>query len=785
MSKKPLVTTQCKTCPFNGQGRVFGEGSRYSVVEKTFPVVKEGQDTGEKVIKKVRIYDNLGQYDVVAVGMAPAREELSQGRPFVGPSGIILRKTLEQMGITEYYLTNVLYCQITDDAAVPAAQECCNHKDRLINEVLARQPKLVIALGDLPLHTLMDTDYKIKEVEGRVLPSKVGPLLPLTHPAYYWRRPDEFFDFTECMRSGIKFLRGTYAQAVEPTYTEVTHENLAEVKQIIDRHEYLAVDLETTGFFAYGWEPDSILEMGLAVSHDHAYIVVPKLIPEFKEFLETKKGIYWNGQFDGSFLMQLGIHPNIYFDGMLAHYSIDERPYSHGLKRVARIYLGCDDWEKEIDKYIPGRKKKDISYAVIPQHIRWEYLAKDVTRTYQLKDVLDPEVNRQVFDKLLMPATRMFLDITHVGMRVDPMKMMEMDTILQQDLDRIEKDLRDAVGYWLNPNSIPQVQKLLYEEMDLPVDRYLGKTTAKVYLEQFRQDPIIDNIIIFREIKKMLGTYVGGFAKFMDKNLRIHPNIKVFGAVTGRLSSENPSIMNVKRDSRLKELFLPNVGEYLLYSDVKQNELRWYYVISGDETLGEVLKNGGDPHHLVASVAYGEDRADAMRVPAKSVVFGRLYKRGRRTIEAQVGSDVVDKLLMTVDGIFPEISNYYKDIMKQVRAQGYLESFFGRKRRFSLITYDNQWEVERQAVNFPIQSAGSDLMLLTMLYLWEVKEDYGIWPFWPYHDSITMSAQDKGVLPKIQKLMENYSLELTDGIVPFPWDMDWGYDWSLQKEVRV
>lgn len=754
----------CEECPFKGGTKVPGEGC--TTIEDKVIAVKEGR-----------------QYDIAVVAMAPAREEVEQGRVLVGVSGQILRKHLYQMGITDYYVCNVLLCPITDDTLVPLAVKCCRD---VVEEVRSKKPILTIALGDLPLHTLApDLMYSIQECEGRVLPSLVGPMLPITHPAFYWRHPDKIFDFTECMRSGIRFLSNKYTQAGEPTFTIVDHDNLSDVLNVIDKHKDIAVDLETTGFQAYGWEPNRILEMGLSVSPDHTYIVPKKFIPEFKDILEQKDGRYWNAQFDAAFLRQIGIKPKVAFDGMLAHYSLDERPYSHGLKRVSQIYLGTEDWEKDIDRYLPN--KKTSSYEEIPTDIRYKYLSKDAARTFQLCSVLDEFKNNKVFNELLMPACRMFIEIEERGMRVDPVKLMDMDNILSKELMNMEKAIYEEAGVWINPNSPPQVANLLYDKVGVPLDPYWGRSTSKAYLVNFRDShPIVGKIMDYREVSKLKNGYVEQFAKFVDKRFRIHPTIKLTAAITGRLASANPSIMNVKTLKDLRRIFLPNEGNILGYYDIKGNELRWYCIVAQDEELTGILRNGGDPHEVVRMQAYGkeenEDKLKIQRGGAKAVVFGRIFKRGRPSIERQVGSGVIDAVMDAVDSIAPNIDNYYKDIMRKVRLKGYLESFFGRKRRFSLITPDNKHEIERQAVNFPIQSSGSDLMLVCMLHLWDMKDELGIWPFWPLHDSITMDIPDKETLIKVKKILEDYSLEIVHGIMPFIWEEDWGYNWALDKE---
>jgi len=584
-------------------------------------------------------------------------------------------------------------------------------------------------------------------------------------------------------------MSGKYTQADNPTFTIVDENNLSEVLQKIDRYEEIAIDLETTGFRAFGWDPDHILEMHIAGEINKSFVIPARFILEFKEIVETKKTDWWNAPFDCGFLTQLNIHPkNIYKDGMLQHYSIDERPYSHGLKRVSQIYLGTEDWEKGIDKYLPS--KKSSSYELIPEWVRYDYGSKDVTRTLHLCQVLDEFVNHKVFDTILMPACRMFIQVEERGQRVDPVKLMDLENILGKEMDRISQEIFGEGGMWINPCSPKQVAHLVYNVLGIPVDPFYGFSTSKAYLVNYRDShPIIGQILDYRELSKLKNGYVEQFAKFVDRTFRIHPDIKISAAVTGRLASANPSIMNIKEMKELKRIFLPDDGSLMGILDIKANELRWYCIISKDKEVTEIFRAGGDPHEVVRMEVYGpeedEYKKKLQRTQAKAVVFGRVYGRTRASIERQVGSEVIDAVMSAVDGIAPHIDRYYKWIMQEVRTKGYLESFFGRKRRFSLITPDNRKEVERQAVNFPIQSSGSDLMLLSMLHIWDMKDKWGIWPFWPLHDSITMNIPDVETLYEVQKELEKFSFELVKGAMPFIWAPDWGYNWALDKEPPV
>lgn len=760
----------CSNCPFSGQKKVYGEG--YKV---------EGS--------KVYLSDDE-TFNVVLVAMAPARVELVEGHPLVGESGQHLRRVLHQLGVDKYYATNVLLCQITSDLGeiIKAAAECC--KERLLEEIRSKHPKLVIALGDLPLRTLTDLDYKITEAVGRLFPSEVGPLMPALHPAYYLRRPEDAMDFTECMRAGVRMLSGTYQQAGPVEYTLVTGDNAASILEELNHHEYISVDLETSGYSAVKLHPDYILEMGLAASSDHAYIVPGPEVYRFKDLLETKKCIGWNIKFDALFLKAVGIDLNIYFDGLLAHYRLDERPHGHGLKRVAQIYLGAADWEADIKRYLPHPKTD--SYAIIPKDVLRTYCSKDVCYTYQLWQLLGPEMKDDwVFWNVLMPATRMFVEVEWHGIKVDPDKILNMHTYLTEELNNLGQEVYTLAGRAFNMGSPAQVAEVLYDDFRVPMSLRYGRSTNKDLLEEYRDAyPIVDKILSWREAAKMEGTYIQGLVKNLDNDFRIHPSYKLFGAVTGRLSSEDPSIMNVKRDSKLKEIYLPEPGQLMANFDFKQMELRWYCIYAHDEVLREILMqeptpeepHRGDPHYAIGAIAFGPGRAMELRVAAKEVVFGVLYLRSLASLEREYGREVAAELKKAMNELIPKHKEYTENVLEQVRTLGYVESWFKRRRNFPLITSANRHKVEKQAVNMPMQSAASDLNLLAgMLHLWSIKDKYNIRPHFCVHDSSVISIPNKEVVPMLRKEIEDKAYEIVKGAMPFTVDVKVGPNWGTVK----
>jgi DNA polymerase-1 len=284
-----------------------------------------------------------------------------------------------------------------------------------------------------------------------------------------------------------------------------------------------------------------------------------------------------------------------------------------------------------------------------------------------------------------------------------------------------------------------------------------------------------------------------GVANFVDNNFRIHPFTKLHGAVTGRISTEDPSVMNVtkKREGVVKRLYLPEDGHLIAELDAKTHELRCYCVVSGDEHLKEVIlksdkREGPDPHTLVAAEATKRRGKEVTRQQAKSGVFGRLYGRGKESFKYGYGlpEEDVEGLLWEVDNLFPTIPIYNKEVKTRIHRDGYLTSYFGRKRRFGLITDENKHELYRQGANFLVQSMASDINLYCMLHLYNLRDKLGIYPMFPVHDSIVMDIVDESVIPEVVKEWENYATELVERKMEFKAEVSVGPNWGDTKSWK-
>ena len=747
---------KCSECPLNGK-YVLGEGT--------------GTDS---------------HYQIVFIGMAPAKEEIKTGRPFVGRAGQLLRESTKRLGYTDYYITNTLLCELPEDISSKDEQsaiDCC--KERLFEELRLVKPKLTIALGNMPLKVLTGRDYGILSVEGRVLEGIVSYVMPVRHPASVLRRTEEYFDYRDALKSALKWVSGTYQQAVVPETVVVDDNNIGEVLQILDNAGEMVVDLETTGrgFYPYGRDPDQIRCVVVAIDKKTAYIFPGKSSPYFephtdfsqhpglKEVINKSRLIMHNGQFDCGFLMQAGYKPKIFFDTMLAHYCLDEREYSHSLKELSKKHLGAPDWEQGIKKFLPT---KASSYDLIPDEDLYGYASQDATYNYQLyKGWLGDEMSgHRVFNDLLMPSANMFNEIRHRGIRIDPDVLFTLNDELDTGLQEATKEFQELVGHYINPFSPQEVIEYLYDELKLPVLPRFGKSSSKKVLEYYRGMPLIDKLIECRELGKLSSTYVVGLVEFIDSNVKIHPFTKLFGTVTGRISTEDPSVMNIVKKGKIMNMYVPEKGHLVLAADQKQMELRCYVVITGDEFLRNILLTS-DPHEEVRQeIIRRKGGKQVKREQAKGGVFGAIYGRGIESFKYgfQVSDQVARDIREIILNFIPSIKEYNRGIRNEVHRNGYLESYFGRKRRFGLITDENRHELYRMGGNFKVQSMATDINLFCMLHLWGMKDKLGIWPLFPVHDNIIIDIESTDSVPLVRQEIEEYSKYLVGGKMEFKVD---------------
>jgi len=221
-------------------------------------------------------------------------------------------------------------------------------------------------------------------------------------------------------------------------------------------------------------------------------------------------------------------------------------------------------------------------------------------------------------------------------------------------------------------------------------------------------------------------------------------------------------------------------------------ELRCIGIEAQDEFLKEALLKsdrgeGPDPHSLVNEELNTRTGKVWDRDKAKAGVFGVAYGRGEKDfiLSYRMSREDASELIAIIKHFLPKLEEYNKRVKKEVHKTGVLTSYFGRKRRFGLVLDSNKHDCYRQGANFYIQSMASDINLLSMLHLWEMKDKWGIYPLFPVHDSIVMDIPSIDVVPEVKREIEKYSSSLVNNEMSFKVECSVGPSWGDAKKIRL
>lgn len=488
--------------------------------------------------------------DVVLVGEAPGYSEFLEGEFWVGRSGQLLREVEKQTGLVRYIVGHNNTCLCYKDAT-PTANEIEACRDRLIAELVASQPKVIVPTGNVALQALMIEgsitqrqgllfDYDLKDNSHPVLHCKV---VPAFHPAAVLWRPDLFPELTHALSKVVMYLdeqplldvqpKDFKTKAVEPSEAAAALKELASYKG-------LTTDLETTGFSPY---TDLIICISIAgddggrpeVGYTFKWEMFENddaLFDVLKELLETRSVKYFNGLFDCSFLKMWGIEASIGDDVMLKHYTMDERPFLQGLKPSARAFCNAPDWEAPLRQYLPS---KATPFTAVPYEVLAQYAALDSCYTGTLDALFNTMMDedaKAVYNRILLPVSNMLLDTARVGIKIDLDKVEELREQFRKKSDELHAALVEIAWPGFNPNSTRDCRRLFHDQLGL-IDADEG--TGRDVMERVGT-PEAQLLIDYRSTMKMLNTYVEGIKDEVVDG-RIHPNLRLNGTVTGRLVS--------------------------------------------------------------------------------------------------------------------------------------------------------------------------------------------------------------------------------------------------------
>jgi DNA polymerase I len=519
------------------------------------------------------------------------------------------------------------------------------------------------------------------------------------------------------------------------------------IKSLIEHlavQDSICFDTETTSVDAFEAE---LVGLSFAYYSGEAfYVHVPENREEAQKIVELFRPIFENEniekiaqniKYDLMVLQNYGVEvKGKLYDTMLAHYLIEPEK-RHGMDIMAENYLNYTP--VSIDELIGKKGTKQGSMRDVDLNQIKEYAAEDADITLQLKNVLHPILARNpkgvaLLEELEMPLTQVLASVESEGVRLDTEALKQMSDVLTTDIVGIESKIYDLAGLKFNIASPKQLGEILFDHLKLDPKAKKTKTgqyaTGEDILSKLEKDnPIIQNILDFRELQKLKSTYVDALPLLISKkDGRIHTSFNQAVAATGRLSSTNPNLQNIPirtiRGREIRKAFIPRNEEFkILSADYSQIELRIMAAVSGDASMTEAFNKGIDIHSTTASKVFGVELNEVtseMRRRAKMVNFGIIYGISafglsqRLDIPRKEAAEIIDNYFKE----FPSISQYMNNVVEEARKNTYVETIMGRRRYLRDINSQNQVErgfAERNAINAPIQGSAADMIKLAMI----------------------------------------------------------------------
>lgn len=584
--------------------------------------------------------------------------------------------------------------------------------------------------------------------------------------------------------------------------TEKDAESLAHK---ISTQEYFCFDTETTGT-----NPITAKIVGLSVAmkeHEAWYVTMPREEEAKQRMLEIFRPVFENSsiqkigqniKYDILVLGNYGIEvEGPLFDTMIAHYIIQPELH-HNMDYLAEIYLSYKTIH--IEELIGEKGKNQKNMADLPPQSVYEYACEDADITLQLKSILEKELEKDgtvpLFRDVEMPLVKVLAYMERNGAMIDPAALAETSKLFTERMSALENEIYREAGEQFNILSPKQVGDILFERMkivDKPKKTKTGQyVTSEDVLESLRADhKIVDLILKYRGLKKLLGTYIDALPQLVNPATgKIHTSYNQTVTATGRLSSSNPNLQNIPiRDEDGKEVrkaFIPEPGCKFFSADYSQIELRIMAHLSGDKNMIEDFRLGHDIHAATAAKVFHkriEDVTKTERSKAKTANFGIIYGISAFGLAQRMGvsrteaKELIENYFKTYSGI----KNYMDHSIEEAREKGYIETVLKRKRYLPDITSHNatvRGFAERNAINAPIQGSAADIIKIAMIAIYRRFRKEGIKStmILQVHDELNFNVV-AGEEEKVRDIVIEEMQNAWPMSVPLIADCGWGTNW--------
>ena len=788
---------------------------------------------------------------ILVIGETVTAVEARKGEVMTGSGGQILRQTMYKVGLP-IDSNNVTYT-VAITCAVPKKKgnntfpndAIVNCRTRLLEEIAAINPELILVCGKIALQTLLgDTKIKVTSEYGRARKYDFcgdATVMPIMNPGLILRSPNDYKPFLAMLTlaatlygGGSSYNTGTVSWEVLDT----EHKCMRAWGHLMDLYEqdklpYVTHDIETTGL---DYRTAEFLVMGITYEKNKCYVIPREMKHLLHNFISGSpwKIVWHHGKYDKKITWKRKLGTvSIDHDTIYMHYVLDETS-AHDLEHLSKVFL-----QAEAYKYKMNQNWNAVnldSYSDFFEAL-CERVAVDCDYTFQLTEILLAEVAKvpclqKLYDTLIIPAANYLSRVEQNGILVDPFFLQELNGKYEIEANRVKDEIQDMVfdvwdpGLYMkqtghktapsrfNPGAPDQMAWLVFDVYKLRPRVKKGRSTAegilesidnlKDYLDIFDRDKerakvfyetlpttnkFIAKVLEYRGIIKEWKTYVVGTLEARDDDGRVRTTFNLHIAATGRLTSKEPNVQNQPSANgigNIRRCFLPRPNYVLGEIDYAGAELRWLAFLSKCPVLGDVFINNRNLHVETATGLYGPHFTKAQKLRAKAVNFGIPYGREEQSFVDEFGISKAEAISM-IQGwlnLYHGARDYLQWCADQVVMGNYLETPFGRRRRFGLVTPESLHSLQNQARNFPIQSSSSDLLLVcamamedTLLREWKTYQDNLI------HDSILNEIPaDVKVLMEVGKYMNDIMvkkpIEMFNCPIPFKTDFEIGCDWG-------
>lgn len=597
------------------------------------------------------------------------------------------------------------------------------------------------------------------------------------------------------------------------SYKTVSHkyeliDNETDMRRICDfflTKQKLSFDTETTSTDAISAE---LVGLSFAVEPFKAfYVPVPENREEAMKVLEIFRPVYeserilkigQNVKYDLEVLANYGIElKGEMFDTMIAHYLLQPE-LRHNMDYMAEVYLNYQTIH--IDELIGPRGKNQKSMRDVPPADVCEYASEDADITLQLYNALEPKLKESdlypLFRDVEMPLVRVLAEMEMNGVLIDTNALKETSVAFTERMLELERKIYEEAGEEFNISSPRQVGDILFEKLKIVEKAKKTKTgqyvTSEEVLQQLKNKaPIVSNILAYRGLKKLLGTYVDALPKLINPRTgHIHTSFNQTVTATGRLSSSDPNLQNIPvrgEDGKdIRRCFIPEPGCLFFSADYSQIELRVMAHLSNDANMIEAFREGHDIHTATAAKIYKESLDSVtrdQRTKAKRANFGIIYGitmfglAQNLDIERSEAKQLIDGYFAT----YPQVHEYMEQSKEMARKNGYAETFLHRRRYLPDINSHNATVrnfAERNAINAPIQGSAADIIKVAMVRIYSrfKRENIRSKMILQVHDELNFS-----VVPEEKELVERIVIEEMQNAyalrVPLIADCGWGKNW--------